>query len=128
MDNIALAQLTLQQRIQLERYLLDIERAEAANWTLREFVRAAWHVVEPATIYVHGWHIDAICDHLTALYTLDLRRLIINMPPRHAKSLLCSVFFNAWVWIKTPSAKFLCASYAQPLSTRDSLKTRRLIQ
>ena len=30
------------------------------------FVEAAWPVIEPATRFVPGWHIDAICDHLQA--------------------------------------------------------------
>jgi hypothetical protein len=34
----------------------------------------------------------------------------------------------AWEWIVNPSQKFLCASYSGNLSTRDNLKTRRLLQ
>src|ERR1700751_5507894 len=33
---------------------------ELATRSLREFVRQAWHVVEPATVFVPGWHIDAL--------------------------------------------------------------------
>ena len=85
-------------------------------------------VVEPATAFVPGWHIDAICEHLEAISAGQLRRLIINIPPRHMKSLLVSVFWPTWEWTQHPSRRFLTASYAQPLSTRDAVKSRRLLQ
>jgi predicted phage terminase large subunit-like protein len=96
--------------------------------TLREYVRAAWPVLEPATTFVPGWHIDAICDHLEAVSRGELRRLIINVPPRHMKSLLVSVLWPTWTWTQRPQVRFLTASYAQPLATRDAVKSRRLIQ
>ena len=40
---------------------------ERAERRLREFVRQAWHLVEPATAFVPGWHLDAICEHLEAV-------------------------------------------------------------
>lgn len=44
------------------------------------------------------------------------------------KSLSVAVAWPAWDWIKRPERRFLFASYAQTLSTRDSLKCRRLVQ
>jgi len=96
--------------------------------TLSDYIKSAWHVIEPATPYVDGWHIDAICEHLTAVSYGQIRNLLINMPPRHAKSLIVSVFWPTWEWTKWPHRKFLYSSYAQNLSIRDSLKCRRLIQ
>jgi len=86
-----------------------------------------WHIVEPGNVFVPGWHIDAICDHLEAVTKLQIRNLLINMPPRHAKSLLVSVFWPMWEWVRNPTIKWIFASYGQTLSTRDSLKCRRLI-
>src|SRR5262245_10066697 len=40
---------------------------ELAGRRLRQFVQQAWPVVEPATRFVPGWHIDAICEHLEAV-------------------------------------------------------------
>jgi predicted phage terminase large subunit-like protein len=102
-------------------------RAEQARRSLRSFVRHAWHVVEPSTPFVPGWHLDAICEHLEAVTRGELRNVIINVPPRHMKSLAVSVFWPCWEWIAHPERRWLFASYAQPLSTRDSLKCRRLI-
>lgn len=44
------------------------------------------------------------------------------------KSLIVSVFFTAWIWTREPHKKFLCASYAEKLSKRDSIKCRQLIK
>lgn len=107
----------------------DIDKALAEK-SLAEFSKQAWHIVEPNRVYAHNWHIDAICEHLEAVVNGEIRNLLINMPPRHMKSLLCSVFFPAWVWGPRgiPESRWLYSSYAQSLSSRDSMKTRRIIK
>lgn len=95
--------------------------------SLAEFVRGAWHVVEPGRELVWNWHIDAICEHLEGVSRGDIRQLIVNVPPRHMKSLLVSVFWPAWEWHYMPWTRWLYASFAEKLSKRDAVKTRRLI-
>ena len=70
--------------------------------SLANFVRCAWHVIEPGQPYTHGWHIDFICDHLEAItdeLILDngeyYNRLLCNVPPGTMKSLLVNVFWPA---------------------------------
>lgn len=92
------------------------------------FAKAAWPWIEGGHELIPAWHIQAMCEHLEALHTLTISRLIINCPPRMGKSNICSVLFPAWVWAKSPHHSFLYSSYAQSLSIRDSLKCRRLIQ
>lgn len=116
-------------RVELERRRRErLKEACLISSSLSNFIKEAWHVVEPGTNYVHGWHIDAICDHLEAVSNGKIRNLLINMPPRHAKSLIVSVFWPCWEWTRNPHIKWLYSSYAASLSTRDSLKCRRLIQ
>jgi predicted phage terminase large subunit-like protein len=103
-------------------------KAERERRSLSEYIRQAWRVVEPSTDYVSGWHIDAIAEHLEAVRRREIRNLLINMPPRHMKSLAVSVFWPTWEWITNPERRWLFASYAQTLSTRDSLKCRRIIE
>src|SRR5215813_622788 len=105
----------------------EIDR-ELATRNLGDFVRQTWSIVEPATPFVPGWHIDAIVEHLEAVSACQIRKLLINVPPRHMKSLLVSVFWPAWEWIRFPERRWLYSSYAASLSTRDSLKCRRLIE
>ena len=94
---------------------------------MSDFIPLLWRNVDPSP-FVSGWHIDAICEHLEAVLSGDIKRLIINIPPRHMKSLSVSVFFPMWAWLHNPEIRFLYASYAQDLSTRDSVKSRRIFQ
>jgi len=59
----------------------------------------------------------------------EIRKLIINIPPRHMKSLAVCVFWPAWEWgpRNNPQIRWLFASYADQLAKRDSLKTRALL-
>lgn len=112
--------------------LMEAVKAErqkrAAEKSLIEFMRQAWDIIEPGTTYVDGWHLHAICDHLQAVSEGKIRNLIINMPPRHCKSILVAVMWPVWTWIRNPEFRWLYASYSGNLSMRDSLKCRRLIQ
>lgn len=87
-----------------------------------------WPIIEPATPYIHGWHITAICDHLEAASRFEIKRLMINMPPRHMKSILVNVMFPLWVWLHNPERRFICASYSRDLAIRDGLKMRTIIE
>ncbi len=107
--------------------LAKVER-ELAERSFYEFVLQAWHIAEPATPFVDGWHIGAIVEHLEAVSRGHIRNLLINVPPRHMKSLLVSVFWPAWEWIRNPHLRYLYSSYAASLSIRDSVKCRRLVE
>jgi predicted phage terminase large subunit-like protein len=95
--------------------------------SLIEFIRQAWHVLEPATPFVPGWHLDAIAEHLQAVTGGQIQNLLINLPPRHCKSLSVCVFWPMWEWIRFPYRRWLFSAYASSLAVRDSLRCRRLI-
>ncbi len=78
--------------------------------------------------YIHNWHMDAICDHLEAVSSGQILKLVINIPPRFAKSLILSVFWPMWEWSTKPSMKWIYSSYAANLAIRDSIKCKDLIQ
>lgn len=103
-------------------------QAEDMRREFRRFVKEAWHVVEPGKEFKGGWHIDAICDHLTYVSLGDIDDLVINIPPRHSKSTIVAVMWPAWEWVWRPSTQWLFATYAIALTLRDSVKCRRLIQ
>ena len=112
--------------------ILDAIRREremrAAEASLFEFTKQAWQVIEPGTEFVPGWHLRAISEHLEAVTDGEIKRLVINVPPRHMKSIQVAVMWPVWTWIAHPEFRWLFASYAGSLSVRDSLKCRRLIQ
>jgi len=102
--------------------------------SLYEFLRNAWKTIDPSP-FTDSWAIEAIAEHLQAVTDGEIRRLIINVPPRCGKSTITSVCWPGWVWAQEqisptsgPGVKFLTASYAQQLSIRDSVKCRRLIE
>lgn len=98
--------------------------------SLREFIKHAWHVLEPSNKFVTGWHIDAICTHLEAVTKGDIKRLLINVPPGFMKSLTTEVFWPAWEWgpKNLPHTRYVSASYSADLTIRDNIKMRRLIE
>jgi predicted phage terminase large subunit-like protein len=103
--------------------------AELAKRNLEEFLRLyAWPVLWPGTAFVEGWHVGAICEHLEAVSTGQIRRLIINMPFRMLKSTIISQTYPAWDWILNPSRQFLTASYAGDIAMRDAVDARRIIE
>lgn len=103
-------------------------RTELATRKLKHFIAQAWHIVEPNTTYKANWHIDAICEHLQAVFDGEIRNLLVNVPPRTMKSLTISVFWPVWCWINNPNIRWLYSSYAHTLSVRDAVKSRRIIQ
>jgi len=109
---------------------------EHLEGSLIEFYRAAWHVIDPAA-YQDNWHLDAIAEHLEAVARGQIRKLCVNLPPRHSKTILCSVAFNAWIWCQKPDerypllgpgSRFMCLSYGDDLAMDNSVLTRRLIE
>ena len=105
-----------------------LQEATLCSADLRAFVETAWPIVEPVTPFVGNWHIDAICDHLQAASRGEIQRLLINVPPRHMKSLTVSVFWPAWWWTFAPHIRFLTASYGASLAERDAVRSRDLIR
>lgn len=110
------------------------EERDGLEENLADFIKGGWRYIDPAP-YVPNWHIEAICEHLQAVTDGEIKRLLITIPPRCMKSSLVSVCWPAWTWaqkwegpLQGPDVQFLFASYAQSLSLRDSLKTRRLIE
>jgi predicted phage terminase large subunit-like protein len=98
--------------------------------TFAGFVREAWHVLEPNTPLVWGWHIQSMCDHLEAITFGRLApRLIINVPPGSSKSMVVSVLWQAWEWgpCGLRSNRFLTTSFEMENVKRDTRKTRDLV-
>src|SRR2546423_12190203 len=101
--------------------LEDLTRAEYEFLLRRDFATFAgrcFQDLNPQTDLAMNWHLDVIAAKLTAVRQGTIRRLIINLPPRHLKSLLASIAFPAWCLGHDPSAQILCVSYAQDLADK----------
>lgn len=99
---------------------------EDARRNLKKYIKATWHVVEPSTPFQDGYHVDAICEHLTHLD--EIRNLLICIPPRMGKTTITGVMFPSWHWLHKPQTRFIYASYAKDRSLDTSVKCRRLIE
>lgn len=96
--------------------------------TLKDFVLAYWPVIEPGRPFQDDPYIDVICEHLEAVTHGKISRLILNMPPRYAKSNLVTILWPAWNWALFPSWRLMFCSYSASLSTQHSVKRRRIIE
>ena len=98
-----------------------------------EFFKAAWIVVEPAVPLSTNWHHKYICDLLQQECERVIAQkpkdkdVIINVPFRSTKSLIVTVMFPVWAWIKSPKLRFITSSYSATLSIELATKSRDII-
>ena len=98
-----------------------------------EFFKAAWIVVEPAVPLSTNWHHKYICDLLQTECERVIAQepkskdIIINVPFRSTKSLIVTVMFPVWAWIKSPKLRFITSSYSATLSIELATKSRDVI-
>jgi len=91
------------------------------------FAQRCFRELNPLTVLAMNWHVEVIAAKLAAVFEGRTRRLIVNVPPRHLKSLLASVAFPAWCLGRQPSAQILCVSYAQDLADKLARDCRRIV-
>ncbi len=113
--------------------LVGEQNKRKAERSFYEFLQQAWPILEPKTPFCANWHYVYICDMLQDLAEAvgegrpKTHDVIINVPPRSAKSTTCTIALNAWAWIHFPHIKFLTASYDGALAIEHAVDTRRLI-
>ena len=95
---------------------------------LAVFTRKAFATVDPGAEYRHNWHIDLIAEYLEACTRGEVKRLIINVPPRYLKSISVTVAWPAWLLGNDPSRKVIAASYSHSLSLKHSTDCRLVIK
>ena len=118
-----LEQAARQLRLSPERLveLLDRgRRLQAAHDDLTSFARLMNPAWEPAQ------HLVEIARRLPTGRGAG-RRLIVTVPPRHGKSLLCSTFLPAWLLGRDPTAQVISVSYGQDLATSFGRQVRNLM-
>jgi hypothetical protein len=81
------------------------------------FAARCFYDLNPQTELAPNWHLEVIGAKLNAVRQGKIQRLIINLPPRHLKSLMASIAFPAWCLGHDPSAQILCVSLLRILPT-----------
>ena len=91
------------------------------------FVHRSFRELNPSVKFMPNWHNELIACKLEACRQGEIKRLILNVPPRSLKSLQTAVAFPAFILGHNPSAQIICASYGQDLANKHSLDCRNLM-
>ena len=86
-----------------------------------EFVRHVW----PS--FIAGSHHKIFAEKLERVARGELKRLIVNMPPRHTKSEFASYLFPAWVMGRDPHTKIIQATHTAELAVGFGRKVKNLL-
>lgn len=124
-NNLSLDELIAQHPIEISRAIDKF----LSEQRLIHFIEAFWHFVEPSVPFVSGWAVESICEHLEAVSSGEIKRLLINCPPGMMKSLSTNCFYPAWEWgpLNMPVERYVCASYTQSLTIRDNVRFKQVI-
>jgi DNA-binding NarL/FixJ family response regulator len=96
--------------------------------SLSEREMSILHCLNPGQPYLPNWHISAIAYQLDRVRRGEINRLIINMPPRHLKSLTVSVAFPAFLLGHEPGHRIFAISYGSDLSSKDASDFRSIVE
>ena len=100
------------------------KRLDLREEAYEKFMPFAHHVYEN---FIEGSHHRVIAEKLERVARGELKRLIINMPPRHSKSEFASFLMPAWFLGRNPKLKIIQATHNTELAVRFGRKVRDLI-
>jgi predicted phage terminase large subunit-like protein len=101
--------------------LLKADKIERCRDGFLPFVNSMW------TAFIAGRHHKIMADAFERVASGELKRLIINMPPRHTKSEFASFLFPAWFLGKFPEKKIIQTAHTAELATGFGRKVRNLV-
>lgn len=94
---------------------------------LSSFIARSFMTLDPGTPYLPNWHIDAIAYQLMRVRRGECKRLIINVPPRSAKSICVTIAYTAWLMGHDPRKRIMTISYANELSLKHAADFRSVV-
>lgn len=101
--------------------LLEEDKKEKCRQNFMPFVQEMW------SAFIAGKHHKIMADAFERVANGSLKRLIINMPPRHTKSEFASYLFPAWYLGKYPHKKIIQTAHTAELATNFGRKVRNLV-
>ena len=108
------------ERVKVKK-LLEFDRVERCRESFIFFVQQMW------PIFISGKHHSIMADAFERVASGDLKRLIINMPPRHTKSEFASYLLPSWFLGKFPEKKIIQTAHTAELATGFGRKVRNLV-
>jgi predicted phage terminase large subunit-like protein len=107
--------------LKLLKELNEAESKEKARDGFMPFIKKVW----PA--FIEGRHHKIMAEAFERVINGDLKRLIINMPPRHTKSEFASYLLPAWFLGQAPDKKIIQTAHTAELSVGFGRKVRNLV-
>ena len=95
---------------------------------LYSFIQGAFGFLEPDNEFLHATYLEILAAALMEVDARSVKRLIVNMPPRHLKSIVTSVAFPAWLLMRDPHTKIAILCHSEMLSNDLAIKCKRLIE
>ena len=120
----ALQNAPLEVRLKAAELLEEAKQAkeiENAQTSYMGFVRHMW----PA--FIEGRHHKIMAEAFERIARGELKRLIVNMPPRHTKSEFASYLLPAWFLGQMPEKKIIQTAHTAELSVGFGRKVRNLV-
>jgi predicted phage terminase large subunit-like protein len=100
----------------------ELDASKAAQEHFMTFVRQVW------PDFIGGRHHDIMAQKFEDIANGKIRRLIINMPPRHTKSEFASFLLPAWLIGRRPKLKIMQTTHTAELAFRFGRKVRTLME
>ena len=116
-----LSESQMKEILQLQERLDLLNARESCRDSFMEYIRHIW----PS--FIEGEHHRLIADKLTRVAKGELKRLIVNMPPRHTKSEFASIYFPSWMMGLKPDLKIMQTTHTADLSINFGRKVRNLM-
>ena len=98
-----------------------LENQKKSQDNYLKFVKKIWPT------FIEGKHHKIYADKLQQVADGKIKRLIVNMPPRHTKSEFASYLFPAWLMGKRPDLKIIQATHTAELAVGFGRKVKNLI-
>ena len=93
---------------------------------LYAFLQRVFRELHPGTPFSPNWHYEHLCHKLMQVSRGEVKRLIINVPPRSGKSILASVAWPMHVMGHDPTQKLICISHSESLAREFSVNRRTI--
>ena len=113
--------LAVEKKLKLELRLAQLTKNEECQENFLTFVINRWPE------FIAGRHHFIIAEKLERVAKGELKRLIINMAPRHTKSEFASFLFPAWMMGRNPKMKIIQATHTTELAVNFGRKTKNMI-
>lgn len=91
--------------------------------SLYEFIKY-YYTHELKKPFFENWHVKLIAETLERMYAGEIKRLIVNVPPRSGKTDLVTRFFPVWALCRNPRLKFIATGYSTTLTQTFSGQAR----